>query len=193
MNIPTPRAEMPAHSQHQSTSSCADFGERAKRPSDDLSPYDSTRQVGVLAPEGKRIPAMATMEMLDQLPKMDDDDDIGEEREHIVPRDDERDLKFRGVLLASAAPSDHKNGRWTELRAYRTSGENYVYARVGRSINEGERDKFEASVYDPTDTFVSRVPSNDSWSASAQKFFGYSTLAKELYRDLQLDTNELID
>ena len=60
---------------------------------------------------------MATSAMHSQLPKLDDDE-VGTEKEHIVPRDDERDLKFRGTLLASVAPASAWQARAIRFFGY---------------------------------------------------------------------------
>ena len=43
--------------------------------------------------------------MQGSLPALDDDADVGVQKEHIVTRDGKADLRFNGVLLASAAPA----------------------------------------------------------------------------------------
>ncbi len=42
--------------------------------------------------------------MQGRLPALEDDGDVGIEKQHIVTRDGKADLLFMGVLLASAAP-----------------------------------------------------------------------------------------
>lgn len=140
---------------------------------------------------GQRIAPMATMEMLGKLPALDDDLDVNQFLEHDVPRDNERNLKFQGVLLGSAAPARDIEGRWMELRIYKTAGGKYVFSRIGRSINPDERDKAEAEIFDPNAPW--RKVGDSGWQDAAQQFFRYSELAKQLYRKLELDASERID
>lgn len=159
---------------------------------------------------------MATSTMLSQLPKLDDDDDIGVEKAHIVPRDDEPDLKFTGKLLGSAAPASAPRGRWREYRVYETTGGNYVFSKVGRSALDGERDKFEAEIYKVPATLVDVLNSSlapqliptprsslasllstgtesSGWATSAIRFFGYDPVAKDLYRKLGIESERTVD
>ena len=60
-------------------------------------------------PDKGREPAAAEVSMIkakmqDHLPALDDDGDVGVRKEHVVTRDGKADLRFNGVLLASAAP-----------------------------------------------------------------------------------------
>jgi hypothetical protein len=133
---------------------------------------------------------MATEGMWSRLPELDDDDDIGVEREHLVPRDDQADLKFSGTLLASVAPSDAPRGRWKEYRVYRTTSGKHVFSSVGRSVLEGERDKFKAEVFSPKSPVAA---CGQTWDKACIEFFGYDALAKLLYRKLHIAFEERID
>ena len=139
---------------------------------------------------------MATIEMQQRLPKLDDDDNVGVEKAHTVQRDGEPDLKFRGTLLASAAPPCYGQDRWREYRVYKTKGGTYVLSRIGRSILSDERDKFEAESWkpDPSD----RVWDEAGWreaelSDRLIRFFKFDQLAKQLYAKLNVDTAKQID
>src|SRR6266404_3907857 len=101
------------------------------------------------SPRAVRIPEMATIEMADALPRLPDDDLVGVEMNHIVIRDGEPDLKFRGTLKASVASESARNGRWRELRVYKTAAGKKVFSEIGRSALDGERDKFQAAIFDP--------------------------------------------
>ena len=131
---------------------------------------------------------MATFEMLNRLPKLDDDDQVGVETEHLVRRDGEPDLRFVGTLLASAAPDFRGQDRWREYRVYRTAGGAYVFSRVGRSVREDELDKFEAQTWTQGAMFATRT-----WEEGMTKFFGYDQLAKQLYEKLEVDTAERLE
>jgi hypothetical protein len=134
-----------------------------------------------------------------RLPALDDDADIGVEKEHIVTRDREADLRFIGVLLASAAPTSAPKGRWQEYRIYRTKGEKHVFSKITRTVEE-EGDTHAAEVFDPS---PSSVPSQLirsareiarsrplTWMDAATAFFGYDPLAKALYRKLSVRFEE---
>jgi hypothetical protein len=137
-----------------------------------------------------------------RLPALEDDADIGVEKEHLVTRDGKADLLFMGVLLASAAPISPPKGSWQEYRIYHTNGDKHVFSRVTRNLREGEQDAYEADVFDPA---PSSVPSQllrgareiararpVTWMDAAVSFFGYDPLAKVLYRKLSVRFEEQI-
>lgn len=142
-----------------------------------------------------RIPEMATQAMLERLPALDDDDEIGEEKEQIVRRDDEPDLKFRGTLVASAAPEFRNQTRWREYRVYRTNGGNYVFSKVGRSVKTDERDKFTAIVWfaDADERKRRYYWESLTWQQAATSFFDYDDIAKKLYAKLGIDAAASLD
>jgi len=144
----------------------------------------------------------AKLRMQGQLPALDDDADVGVEKEYIVTRDGKADLRFSGVLLASAAPDSAPEGHWEEYRIYHTSGGKHVFSKVGRNVLEKEQDSHEAEVFDPS---PSSVPSQLirsareiararplTWMDAAIAFFGYEPLAKVLYRKLSVTFEEEI-
>jgi hypothetical protein len=129
-----------------------------------------------------------------RLPALEDDPDVGVQKEQIVIRDGKADLAFTGTLLASAAPPSAPNGQWREYRIYQTNGGKHVFSKVSRSVFEEEQDTHEAEVFDPS---PSSVPSQLlrsarelarsrplTWMDAAAAFFGYDPLAKVLYRKL---------
>jgi hypothetical protein len=141
---------------------------------------------------------MATMEMLQRLPKLDDDDDVGVEKEYRVTRDNGPDFKFQGTLLASAAPDCYGQDRWREYRVYKTVGGTYVFSKIGRSVLIDERDKFEAETW-THDPHV-RIGAGKAgglreyeWTDAAVGFFKFDQLAKQLYGKLNIDSAERID
>jgi len=136
----------------------------------------------------------AKSKMQSRLPALDDDADVGVQKEHIVVRDGKPDLAFTGALLASAAPSSAPKGQWQEFRIYETNGGKHVFSKVTRSVFAEERDAYEAEVFDPS---PSSVPSQLlrsardltrtrplTWMDAAVAFYGYDPLAKALYRKL---------
>jgi hypothetical protein len=136
------------------------------------------------------------------LPALDDDAEVGMEKEHIVTRDGKADLRFTGVLLASAAPAAAPKGRWHEYRVYRTHGQKHVFSKLTRTVFEEEDDKCEAEVYDPTPSTVQSQLMRTAreiararpmtWMDAAVAFFGYDPLAKALYRKLSVQFEELV-
>jgi hypothetical protein len=136
----------------------------------------------------------AKSKMKSRLPALDDDADVGVQKEQIVIRDGKADLAFTGTLLASAAPASAPKGQWQEYRIYETNGGKHVFSKVTRSVFADEQDVHEAEVFDPS---PSSVPSQLlrsardlarsrplTWMDAAVSFFGYDPLAKELYRKL---------
>lgn len=129
-----------------------------------------------------------------RLPALDDDPDVGVQKEQVVIRDGKADLAFTGMLLASAAPSSAPKGQWQEYRIYTTNGGKHVFSKLTRSVFAEDRDTHEAEVFDPS---PSSVPSQLlrsarelartrplTWMDAAVAFFGYDPLAKSLYRKL---------
>jgi hypothetical protein len=132
--------------------------------------------------------------MQSRLPVLDDDSDVGVQKELIVIRDGKADLAFTGKLLASAAPPSAPKGRWQEYRIFETDGGKHVFSKVARSVFAEDQDAHEAEVFDPS---PSSVPSQLlrsarelarsrplTWMDAAVAFFGYDPLAKALYRKL---------
>jgi hypothetical protein len=130
--------------------------------------------------------------MQTRLPSLDDDADIGVQKEQRVIRDGKADLSFTGTLVASAAPPSAPKGEWQEYRIYETSGGKHVFSKVTRRIYADEQDAHQAEVFDPS---PSSVPSQIlrgareltrshpmTWTDAAVGFFGYDPLAKTLYR-----------
>jgi hypothetical protein len=136
----------------------------------------------------------AKVKMQNRLPALDDDADVGVQKEQIVIRDGKADLAFTGTLLASAAPASAPSGHWQEYRIYETNGGKHVFSKRKRSVLAEEQDTHEAEVFDPS---PSSVPSQLlrsardlarsrplTWMDAAVAFFGYDPLAKDLYRKL---------
>jgi hypothetical protein len=145
----------------------------------------------------------AKVKMRSRLPALDDDADVGVEKEQIVTRDGKADLGFTGTLLASAGPAvAPKKEDWQEYRVYQTNAGKHVFSKVTRSILADKDDSYEADVYDPS---PSSVPSQlirsarelvhsrpFTWKDAAVAFFGYDPLAKALYRKLSVEFEEQI-
>jgi hypothetical protein len=145
----------------------------------------------------------AKVKMRSRLPALDDDGDVGVEKEQIVTRDGKADLGFTGTLLASVGPAvAPKKEDWQEYRVYQTNAGKHVFSKVTRSILADKDDSYEADVYDPS---PSSVPSQlirsarelvhsrpFTWKDAAVAFFGYDPLAKALYRKLSVEFEEQI-
>jgi hypothetical protein len=178
--------------------------------SDDERNSDATRNEtarGETAPDGEHESpvsevSMTKIGMQNHLPALDDDADVGAQKEQVVTRDGKADLRFTGVLLASAAPTSAPKGHWQEYRIYQTSGGKHVFSKVTRTIFEGQEDAHEAQVFDPA---PSSVPSQlirsarelaqarpMTWMDAAVAFFGYDPLAKALYRKLSVRFEEQV-
>jgi hypothetical protein len=180
------------------------------RPSDDAPRQEATVEVrGEIIREQPKSPPKASppkdheprrevseakIKMQSRLPVLDDDADVGLQKDHIVTRDGKADLAFAGTLLASAAPPSAPQGQWQEYRVYETTGGKHVFSKVSRSVLAEGRDTHEAEVFDPS---PASVPSQLlrsardlarsrplTWVDAAAAFFGYDPLAKALYRKL---------
>jgi hypothetical protein len=136
----------------------------------------------------------AKVKMQSRLPALDDDADVGVQKEHIVIRDGKADLAFTGTLLASAAPASAPKGQWQEYRVYETNGAKHVFSKVSRSVYAEEPDTHQAEVFDPSPSSVPAQLLRSArdlahtrpltWMDAAVAFFGYDPLAKDLYRKL---------
>jgi hypothetical protein len=149
--------------------------------------------------QGKTL-AEAKVKMKDHLPALDDDSDVGIQKDQVVTRDGKADLAFTGTLLASAAPDAAPKGSWYEYRVYQTTGGKHVFSKIKRSIYLEDADTHEAEIFDPA---PSSMPSQLlrsardlthskplTWTDAAAHFFGYDPLAKDLYRKLSGDFEE---
>ena len=158
-----------------------------KPPLKDSSPKDKDKSPRKEVSESK-------VKMQSRLPALDDDSDVGVQKEQIVIRDGKADLAFPGKLLASAAPPSAPKGQWQEYRIYETNGGQHVFSKVTRSVFAEDQDTHEAEVFDPS---PSSVPSQLlrsardltrsrplTWMDAAAAFLGYDPLAKTLYRKL---------
>ena len=136
----------------------------------------------------------AKVKMQSRLPSLDDDRDVGVQKEQVVVRDGKADLAFTGTLLASAAPSSAPDGHWTEYRVYTTSAGKHVFSKITRRVLVEEHDAHEAEVFDPSPASMPAQLLKSArdlthsrpkiWSDAAVEFFGYDPLAKVLYRKL---------
>ncbi len=144
----------------------------------------------------------ARVRLQSRLPALEDDAQIGVEKEQIITRDGKADLLFMGSLLASAAPASAPGGKWQEYGVDLTNGGKHVFSKVARSVFEEEEDTHEADMFEP---HPSSLPSQlmrsareiarakpMTWMDAAVAFFGYDPLAKNLYRKLDVRFEEQI-
>jgi hypothetical protein len=163
---------------------------REPAPKSQSQSKDSSAKDKEKAP-GKKV-SEAKVKIQSRLPALDDDSEIGVQKEQVVTRDGKADLAFTGSLLASAAPPSAPKGKWQENRIYATNGGKHVFSKVTRSVFAEEQDTHEGEIFDPS---PSSVPSQLlrsardltrsrplTWKDAAVDFFGYDELAKALYR-----------
>jgi len=144
----------------------------------------------------------AKVKLQNRLPALDDDADVGVQKEHIVVRDGKADLAFTGSLLASAAPALAPKGQWQEYRIYATNGGKHVFYKINRTVFVEDHDTHEAEVFDPSPSSAPAQLLRSArdltrskpltWMDAAVAFFGYDPLAKALYRKLSGDFEEHI-
>ncbi len=105
-----------------------------------------------------------------------------------LKRDNDRDLRFKGELVASVASSPNnaagsnwsrQTGRWSELRLYKTASGKFVAGQVGRTQWQGEHDRYSAEVCDTEADIIA--------------FFGTGWLAKDLYAEAGIECVEYIN
>jgi len=104
-----------------------------------------------------------------------------------IDRDDSAPLSFTGELIAKAASHPDRahggwsgqTGRWQTLALYRTAAGRYVCQSIRHTMWQGESDTCEAEAVGDLAGIVA--------------FFGYSWLAKVLYRKAGLEVGEHID
>jgi hypothetical protein len=167
-------------------------GETVRDPLPQSSPKDSSTEDKEKSPH-KEV-SEAKLKMQSHLPALDDDPEVGVQKEQNVIRDGKADLAFTGTLLASSAPPSALKVQWQEYRIYETNGGKYVFSKTTRSVFTEDQDAHEAEVFDPS---PSSMPSQLlrsardlahsrplTWMDAAAAFFGYDPLAKALYRKL---------
>jgi hypothetical protein len=191
-SAPSPRGQQSTSEGAQSSSEEAIVvvrGETVRGQEPSLPPKDSPPKDGA-----RKEVSEAKVKMQSRLPALDDDADVGVQKEQIVIRDGKADLAFTGALLASAAPASAPKGQWQEYRVYETNGGKHVFSKVRRSVFVGEQDTHEAEVFDPSPSSVPAQLIRSArdlahtrpltWMDAAVSFFGYDPLAKDLYRKL---------
>jgi hypothetical protein len=136
----------------------------------------------------------AKQKLQDRLPALEDDADVGVQKDQIVVRDGKADLAFTGTLMASAAPSMAPEGQWDEYRVYETTAGKHVFSKITRKVRIKDHDEHRAEVFEPVpSTMTAQIVKSahdlthsrpKEWTDAAVDFFGYDPLAKALYRKL---------
>jgi hypothetical protein len=95
--------------------------------------------------------------------------------------DGDRDLKFKGELIASASSSDDRErqdysgsvGRWSTMSLYMTEGGKYIATHIRHTRWRGERTSYSTAVLDDSESVI--------------EFFGQDWLAKRLYEVAEIE------
>jgi hypothetical protein len=144
-------------------------------------------------PEPEKV-SEAKVKLQNRLPALEDDADVGVQKDQTVVRDGKADLAFTGTLMASAAASMAPEGHWDEYRVYETTAGKHVFSKITRKIQIKEHDEHTAEVFEPVpSTMTAQIVKSahdlthsrpKEWTDAAVDFFGYDPLAKALYRKL---------
>jgi hypothetical protein len=119
------------------------------------------------------IPAIATQAADDAAAPVVQDDDM-EDIE--LDNDNAPDISFRGKLIGAGSSQDsiRQKTRWTVYRIYRTAGGKLIGQIIGRTIWQGEVDRYTAKVCSSEQELV--------------RFIGYSDAAKEAFSEAGIET-----
>jgi hypothetical protein len=144
----------------------------------------------------------AKVKLQSRLPALEDDSEVGVEKDQVVTRDGKPDVAFNGTLIASVGPPSAPKGTWQEYRVYQTAAGKHVFSKVTRSVFADDQDKHEAEIFeDSPESMPSQLlrTARDLarskplvWTDAAAAYFGYDPLAKALYRKLGSEFEEHI-
>lgn len=102
---------------------------------------------------------------------------------YTLRRDDGADVRLAGERIARVSSYDtQRHGgdtRWTELDLYRTAKGKLICHEIGRTIWQGERDRYAVHVCDNEAQLISAL--------------GQGWLAKALYSSAGIDAAEEVD
>ena len=101
---------------------------------------------------------------------------------HTLARDGARDIRFTGELIAEVSSHHYegpRNTRWTELRLFRTAAGTLVCHEIGRTIWQGETDRYQVHKADTEADLIDLV--------------GTGSLAKDLYDSAGIECVDEID
>lgn len=90
-----------------------------------------------------------------------------------LARSGQRALEFVGELLAEFATSPNQAsprwsgavGRWEEVRVYQTQGGKYVVWVADYTQWQGERDHYEAHIFDSLEEVMEYLEEEEPWAA----------------------------
>ena len=103
-----------------------------------------------------------------------------------VERNGDADLEFVGQLIASSKSSPNKEspyfsgsgGRWTVNKLWKTEGGAYIANTIGHTQWQGETTRHSAAIC--------------SSEAEVISFFGFSDVAKDIYREAGIDASQKV-
>lgn len=106
---------------------------------------------------------------------------------YIVKRDNDKDIKFVGELIATVESNANNAsyrysgsaGRWSELSIFKTKGGKYVCQKIDCTQWQGERYRYYAAVATNTDEIF--------------EFFGGHWLAEALYKAADIEIADEIE
>lgn len=96
-----------------------------------------------------------------------------------LSNDGAADVKFIGELLAGASSRDNNSSRWTELSLYRTQKGRFVCHSVGVTLWDDETNRSDVQVC--------------KTEAEVKNYFGQGRLAKELYKEANIENIQIIE
>ena len=115
--------------------------------------------------------------------KIENEKGIEKEHEIVVERDDAKDIKFTGVLLASTTNKDNISSRWVDCAVYKTAGGSFVYSEISVTLWQNEHNTHSGEKFDSLGKLF-------KWLEGAEPFTG---AAKALAHDAGFDMTEHID
>lgn len=121
----------------------------------------------------------------------DDIEDIDNEDSDMetftVQRDNDKNIRFTGELIAVTSSSDNNasgsysgsTGRWSELNLYKTAGGKFICEQIGYTRWQGEHTRYSGAICENEEQVI--------------EFFGTGWLAKDLYEKSGIECVENID
>lgn len=101
--------------------------------------------------------------------------------EFVIPRDGDRDLKFRGWEIAGVR--EDTDDRWSAYRIFLTIGHNIVMSKEYNNENCGERNFRDCIIAEGRYKVETEITT----------YFGYYALSKKLYAVAEIDATEVIE
>lgn len=98
-------------------------------------------------------------------------------------KDEDRILKFTGVLLGESSSESADKKRWAEISIFRTKGNQYVVAGCGRTVLPNESDKFWATVCESPEGVIERLHMLDKKGSRYMPHVSKDALRQARYAD----------